>query len=158
MGCIGFFFQFHFEQHLAIGFLTALSTQLRLVLLATTSNPPTLTPYLELMLSSVSQLKKVHRQFKTFFLMLLPATVVLYCFRLSAVTDMLYYYCRRLATYFHTMSIFYQAATPHAPYNTTGINQAATLHAPYKATGINQAATLHGPYNTTGMNQSCYPR
>ena len=65
MGCIGFFFQFHFEQHLAIGFLTALSTQLRLVLLTTTSNPPTPTPYLELMLSSVFQLKKVHQQFKT---------------------------------------------------------------------------------------------
>ena len=37
-----------------------------------------------------------------FFLMLLPATVVLYCIRLSTVTDMLYYYCRRLATYFFT--------------------------------------------------------
>ena len=30
--------------------------------------------------------------------MLLPATVALYCIRLSTVTDMLYYYCRRLAT------------------------------------------------------------
>ena len=33
------------------------------------------------------------------YLMLLPATVVLYCIGLSMVTDMLYiYYCRRLAT------------------------------------------------------------